>query len=179
MDSLDVFEVLVREHAGMLTAFVRASVSSSSAVDDIWQETMLTAWRRWEDYDRSRPFGAWLRGIAAKNVLAWNRNQARRHVVCDESTLDYFSQTFHQIHQLPGDTFDEKLVALRQCIEALPERYRETIRLRYEDELMPAAIAERLARNTETVKKQLLRAKAMLLECITRKIAGVAPQVGS
>ncbi|MFK7818202.1 MAG: sigma-70 family RNA polymerase sigma factor [Planctomycetaceae bacterium] len=175
MDSLDVFEVLVRENAGMLTTFLRASVSPASAADDIWQDTMVTAWRRWEDYDRSRPFGAWLRGIAAKNVLAWHRQQARQHVMCDEATLEYFSQAFSRVHHLPGDTFDDKLVALRACIEALPDGYRETIRLRYEEELMPAAVAKRTEKKTETVKKQLQRARAMLLECINRKMAEAAP----
>lgn len=154
----------------MLTAFLRTAVPAS-AVDDIWQETMLTAWRRWDDFDRSRPFGAWLRGIASKNVQAWYRRNSKDHVACDLQTLDYFSETFSRIHNLPGDTFDEKLTALRQCIEALPDNYQQTIRLRYEEELMPADVAQRLKRGTETVKKQLLRAKAMLLQCINQKMS--------
>ncbi|MEZ6135128.1 MAG: sigma factor [Pirellulaceae bacterium] len=73
MDSLDVLEVRVGENSGMSTAFIRLAVSGRVAVDDVWQETMLTAWRIGDDDDRSCPFGAWLRGIAAKNILAWNR----------------------------------------------------------------------------------------------------------
>jgi len=38
--------------------------SDQTAADDIWQETMLVAWRRFDDDDTTRPFGAWLRGIA-------------------------------------------------------------------------------------------------------------------
>lgn len=171
MDSLDVFEVLVRENSGMLTAFIRASVTQKTAVDDIWQETMLTAWRRWNDYDRARPFGAWLRGIASRNVLAWHRKSVREPVKCDEATLEYFSQSFANIQHLSGDTFQEKLDALRVCIEALPADYHDVIRLRYEEGLMPAAVADSLSLKTETVKKQLQRAKALLHECITLKIA--------
>lgn len=176
MDSLDVYEVLVRENAGMLTAFLRAAVPHAHAVDDIWQETMLTAWRRWDDYDRSRPFGAWLRGIAGKNVLAWHRKNARAEVGCDEATLDYFSNALGRVHQLPGGSFDDKLQALRLCIEALPDHYQQAIRLRYESALMPAAVAAELELKTETVKKQLQRARTMLLECINRKLSQVAPQ---
>lgn len=155
----------------MLTAFIGASVSQKTAVDDIWQETMLTAWRRWDDYDRSRPFGAWLRGIASNNVLAWHRKHSREPVWCDESTLEHFSAAFAGIQQLAGDTFQEKLEALRACIGALPADYHEVIRLRYEEGLMPAAVAETLSLKTETVKKQLQRAKALLHECISLKIA--------
>lgn len=170
MDSLDVYEVLVRENAGVLTAFIRAAVADSSAVDDIWQETMVTAWRRWDDYDRTRPFAAWLRGIAAKNILAWNRKSARSHVSCDEATLEYFGGVLTQIQRLEGDSFDEKLDALRACIEMLPSSYRETIRLRYEENMMPAALANHQAAKLETVKKQLRRAKVLLFDCITRKL---------
>lgn len=176
MDSLDVFEVLVRENTDMLTTFIRAAVNQNAAIDDIWQDTMLTAWRRWDDYDRSRPFGAWLRGIASKNILAWNRKHAREPVWCDDSTLEYFSQALGRVQYLKGDTFQEKLEALRACINALPAEYRDVVRLRFENELMPAAIANSLTRKTETVKKQLVRAKGMLLECINHKIANVAPQ---
>ena len=67
-DAADVFAILVREHGERLMAFLRASVPASS-VDDIFQDTVLVAWRRLPDYDRTRPFGAWMRGIARNLVL--------------------------------------------------------------------------------------------------------------
>lgn len=181
MDSLDIFEVLVRENTGMLTAFIRAGVGSTSAgsstaVDDIWQETMLTAWRRWDDYDRSRPFAAWLRGIAGKNILTWHRKRGREPKWCDDATLNHFSHTIAGIQQLHGDTFQEKLEALHECIQALPTGYHDVIRLRFEDDLMPAAVADALSSKTETVKKQLQRAKGLLFDCISRKITRASPQ---
>lgn len=176
MESLDVFEVLVRENARMVTAYVQSFVTSPAAVDDIWQETMLTAWRRWSDYDRSRPFGAWLRGIAKNNILAWQRQSARAHTMVDHATLDYVGGVFSRIQQLDGDRFEEKLDALRACIQSLPESYRNVVRLRYEDSLMPAAIAGQQGKSLETVKKQLQRARGILHECLTRKLGQLAAE---
>ena len=136
----------------------------------------MTAWRRWDDYDRSRPFAAWLRGIATRNIMSWRRRSVRRHVNCDEATLEYLGGVLSQVQQLAGDTFSKKLDALRVCIESLPQSYRETIRLRYEENLMPAALADLQAVKLETVKKQLQRAKLMLFECVTRKLPDVIPQ---
>ena len=175
MKSIDLFEVLVRENAGMLSAFIR-STAPTNARDDIWQDTMLTAWRRWDDYDRTRPFGAWLRGIAIKNIQTWHRKNKREQPHFDQATLNYMSDEFGRIHHLHGDTFDEKLSALRTCIDSLPDMYRETVKLRYEQELLPSELATRLAKNSETVKKQLQRAKSMLLDCINRKMANTTPQ---
>lgn len=170
MDAIEPFEVLVRENGGMLSAYLSASVPAS-VVDDLWQETMLTAWRRWDDYDRSRPFGAWLRGIASNNVLAWYRTHARDPAVWDPATLEVTDREFDRLQKLPGDTFDDKLVALRECIERLPENYRDAVLLRYEKGMQPSELAATLSRNTETVKKRLQRAKAMLLVCIRGKLS--------
>ena len=46
-----VFEILARENADMLVAYLRSLVRSADAVDDLFQEVMLTAWKRLDDYD--------------------------------------------------------------------------------------------------------------------------------
>ncbi len=173
MDARDLFEILVRENADMLIAYIRSGVRDDASADDIFQETMLTAWRRLDDYDKGRPFGPWLRGIAARLLLAHHRKAAQSFTAGDEETLDYLSQRFEALHRRPGDTFDEKLDALQDCVEKLPEPYRETIKLRYGEDIKPSGIVERLGLAAETVKKRLQRAKARLLDCINRKLAAV------
>jgi DNA-directed RNA polymerase specialized sigma24 family protein len=46
MDSTKLFEILVRENADMLIAYIRSTARDDALADDIFQETMLTAWRR-------------------------------------------------------------------------------------------------------------------------------------
>ena len=173
MDAIQLFEILVRENADMLIAYIRSSTRDDAVADDIFQETMLTAWRRLGDYDKDRPFGPWLRGIAARILLAHHRKAARDFAVCDEETLDGFSQRFETLDRLPGDAFDDKLEALRDCLQKLPEQYREPIRLRYGEDIGVGGIVERMGLAAETVKKRLQRAKARLLDCINRKLAAV------
>ena len=173
MAAKQLFENLVRENADMLIAYVRSISRNDALADDVFQDTMLTAWRRQDDYDKDRFFGPWLRGIAARILLANHRKAARGASLCDEQTLDYLSQRFEALHRQPGDTFDEKLDALRDCVERLPERYRDPIKLRYEEDLRGDGLAQRLGLAAETVKKRLQRAKARLLDCISRKLAAV------
>lgn len=173
MDARDLFEILVRENADMLIAYIRSGVRDNASADDIFQETMLTAWRRLDVYDKDRPFGPWLRGIAARLLLAHHRKAVQSVALCDEETLDYLSQRFAALNRQPGDTFDEKLDALRDCVGKLPEPYRETVKLRYGEDIKPSGIVERLGLTTETVKKRLQRAKARLLDCVNRKLAAV------
>lgn len=173
MDAKGVFEILVREHAGMLRVYLRSAVADQAAVDDLFQETMLTAWRLIDRFDSSRPFGPWLRGIAAKLVLAWRRKHASDPRLCDAAALEQLDVRMSEVHRLPGDTLDEKLDALRRCVAALPEHYQATLDGRFREQLSPPEIAATLQLNLETVKKRLQRARTLLLECMLGKLAAL------
>lgn len=173
MDAKSLFEILVREHADMLMVYLRSVVRDAAAVDDLFQETLLTAWRTIDRFDRERPFGPWLRGIAGKLVLAWLRKTCAQPRLCDEDVLAQIDERLSQTQRLSGDTLDDKLAALRDCLRDLPDQYREAVELRYRDELKPAAITDQLQLDAETVKKRLQRARAMLLDCLTGKLAAV------
>lgn len=177
LSSKDLFEILVRENADMLTVYLRCAIRDPSAVDDLFQETMLTAWRTLDRFDRSRPFGPWLRGIAAKLILAHHRKSARRHLLCNEDILEHLGSRQDGLQRMPGDTLDEKLDTLRECITALPDRYREAVKLRYQEEIRGRRLAEKLDISHEALKKRLQRARARLFDCLRRKLTvqGVLP----
>lgn len=171
--SKDLFEILAREHAPSLLAYLRSVVRDAALVDDLFQETMLTAWRNIDSFDRTRPFGPWLRGIAGKLVLAHFRRDARRFVYCDDVILHQIDHRLEEIQQRPGDTFDEKLDHLRECLDLLPEPYRRAVDLRYQDGMKGKGLADRLELTLENTKKRLQRARQRLLECLERKLASV------
>ncbi len=164
-----VFEILVRENADMLTTYLRAVVWRPEVVDDLFQETMMVAWRRLPDYDPLQPFGPWLRGIAARLVMAHARATKRDLMVCDEFVLDYLDVQIERISRQSGDTWDDKIVALRECVAALPELLRQAISLRYLEECPAQTVARRLNVTLEAVKKRLQRGRTQLLECLQRK----------
>jgi len=164
-----VFEILVREHADMLMTYLRAAVWNPAALDDLFQETMLVAWRRLHEYDHARPFGPWLRGIAARLVMAHARKAKRDVLVCDEKVLEYLDRQVQHISQRSGDTWDEKIAALHECLAALPEDHRQVIRLRYLEGETADRVAGLLNVTLEAVKKRLQRARAQLLACLRRK----------
>ncbi len=167
MDPRDLFEILVREHADMVRAFLLASVRDPASADDLFQETFLVAWRNLHRYDRKLPFGPWVRGIAGKLMLNWRRRLGRAKVTfCEEQDLQLLDRSFEQFHTLPGDTFDEKLDVLRTCLSDLSGAQREAIKLHYEHGLHCKEIAMRLGIGFEAVKKHLQRGRAALFRCM-------------
>jgi len=169
VEPLALFEILMRENADALTAFLRASVDDRSAAEDLFQETMLVAWRKIGSYDRTRPFGAWLRGIAKMLVLAHYRQATREAPLAGEQLLDHLDRQMAHIERRPGDTFDEKIAALRDCVERLEPEYRQTIEMHYQQEKTTDWIASHLATTREAIQKRLQRARQQLAECLRRK----------
>jgi len=169
-DATDVFEILMRENADMLLAFLRASVRDSYAVDDIFQETMIVAWRRLADFDRSRSFGKWIRGIAGKLILAHFRKVGRNPLSFDQSTLEWMETRFALLQDQPGDTLSEKLELLRECVAALSNENKATIEARYLHQNSLDEVVTHMGVALETVKKRLYRAKQQLEQCVSSKL---------
>jgi RNA polymerase sigma-70 factor (ECF subfamily) len=150
----------------MLTAFLRSLLHRTDAVDDLFQETMLIAWRRLDDFDQSRPFGPWLRGIASNLVLERRRKFATRHTLtCEPDVLEALEHHFSTAHTLRGDSFRERADRLLACLERLPDKFRQTVELAYTKGLLLKQIAESLGEGEEAVKKRLQRARRALADC--------------
>ncbi len=170
MDAKTLFEIMIREHTDMLVAYIRAGVRDLHAVDDIYQETVLTAWKRIDDFDREKSIGPWLRGIAGKIMLAFHRRTSRAPLPLDGAALEWLNDRFEAIHDLHGDTFYEKLGALRECLAELPEAYQRPIKLRYIEQRALAEIRSLLNLAGEALKKRISRGKARLAECLEGKL---------
>lgn len=65
----------------------------------------------------------------------------------------------------------QRMMHLEGCIATLDVKARELWRLRYELDLKPAAIAERIDGNANTVAKALQRVRDRIRDCIDRKVA--------
>ncbi len=163
------FEILARENSRMLMAYLRTLVDDPSVVDDLYQETMLVAWRRLDEVDLSKPFGPWLRGVATKLVLAHHRKRKALPSYWSEAVLMRIERQFQAISDRTGDTWEEKSAALHDCIEGLSGAHQLAIRGRYFKGLSIDELADQLEASTEACKKRLVRARKLLAECLKRK----------
>lgn len=167
-DPLDVFEVLLAQNAGPLMAFIRSLVRDENRAEDIFQETGLVAWRRFDDYDRSRPFGPWLRGIAARTAMAMHRRHAREHPV-DGSIIDALESRIASMEPDWIADGEGPWPALRDCLTRLPDAMRDPIDLVYRDGRRVEDMATLVGIGVEAAKKRLQRARLRLAECLKAK----------
>ena len=169
MNSHELFEILVREHHAMLITYLRAVCGSATLADDLFQDTMVTAWNKLDSYDRSLPFGPWLRGIAKNHVYNAYRKHSREMLMCNDQLLDYLDAQFQYIDSRPGESWRDRVSALKSCLAKLSKSHREAINLRYLNEYSIPEVVSMLGISHEALKKRLQRAKAQLLDCLSSK----------
>ncbi len=68
-----------------------------------------------------------------------------------------------------GDTWDEKVFALHQCIDELPKKQKGVLIGKYFDSLQTQLLADQFELTYEACKKRLQRGRAVLAECLKRK----------
>lgn len=147
-----------------VSAFVGALVRDFQDRDDVLQETAAAVLTSFARFDRSQSFQAWAIGIARNQVRLYLRRRGREKLAFDSEALDVLTAAF-----VGPSPLDRRLDALGACVARLDDDARELCRLRYERDLKPAAIGERLGRGANAVAKALQRVRDQLRACIEQQ----------
>lgn len=163
------FTVLVAEHQGWLRAYVRSLGVTSGSVDDVAQEAFLIAYRRFGEYDASRPFAAWLKGIT--KLLA--ANERRRHQR-GRSVDPSLAQALAAVDEVEDEDMEQATQHLKACLDRLPAHSRDLLRLRYEQERDAAALGTLLGRDGNAVRQALFRVRELVRRCVEGRMSGAS-----
>lgn len=154
-----------------VSAFVTSLVRNFADRDDILQNTAVAVIESYPRYDPARPFVGWAIGVARNQVYLHLRQKGRERVAFDSDGVDALARAF------AADAADPRLDFLDECVGELDAKARELCRLRYADDLPPAAIGDRLRAGANAVAKALQRVRDRLRECVERKAAAAGVQV--
>ena len=172
-DPQKAFSLLAREHHRGLLTFTRALCGNAAAAADLSQEAFLVAWRKLDDFDTSRDFGAWLRGIA-RNLWRDELRKAGREYPVDQETLEHWEAVSAQWDQSRRDGRVELFDALEDCLGRMPDTAGEAVQLYYyQDQESPEA-AKTLGIDVSTFRKRLQRAREAIRTCLDRKLPNPA-----
>lgn len=168
---------VVRQFAQELTAiqrqlfmYITTLVNVPADADDVLQEVNRVIWEKFEEFRPGTNFAAWAYKIAYYEVLTFRKRKAREKLQFKDETLELLAR---DATQLLSDESAQRL-ALRGCLEKLPDADRELISQRYLSDTDMHAMAEQLGRSEKSLYRSLARIRSMLLECIQRTMAAEA-----
>lgn len=159
---LPAFGAVVQRYQGSVFNVCYRFMSERQLAEDLTQDTFIRAHQRLESYDDSRPFGPWIRRIAA-NLCINELNRNKKLVFSLDEQMD---TPLERITRGPEEAqvARERKRRVREAIIELPPHYRAVIELRHFQELSYKEIARALSIPLSDVKSHLYRARQSLAQ---------------
>jgi RNA polymerase sigma factor (sigma-70 family) len=161
------------------------------AVDDLVQETLITAWQHLDRVYTPEVFDAWLAGICRNLCFRWKRSHSR--AVLHEISLSDLAreEAFESEEPAEQDILDPMLLdpfeelsrqelarLLERALEHLPASARTVLELCYLAEIPQQEAAAHLGIAKNTLEVRLHRARRRLCEVLSRKLRSEAEDFG-
>ena len=166
MGNREHFLTLFLSYESDIRAFIGSVVLDHHMRQDIFQDVAMSLWQKFEEFDQTRSFGAWARGIAAHKILQ-SRHQNRRFPVAFSPEALRAILAAYDRTETPAV---EQHFALHECVRCLPEDSRMLLQLRYEQDLRAEEIASMTGKSVDAVYQTLCRIRARLGECMKRRL---------
>lgn len=158
-------EAMMLEHQTDVWRFLRMLGCECAMADDLTQDVFLWALDHpFADLGRAAT-GAYLRKAARNRYLNWLRDNKR------VLPLEIEAQSEAAwAEATPEDGSDERIAALRRCMEKLEGRARTALDLKYRDGRSEAEVAQAMQVTVDAIKGLLKRARQVLRDCVQRQV---------
>ncbi len=158
-------------HAQLVWRVAYRMLGDATEAEDVAQESLL---KLWNNADRWQPGGAgiapWLKKVTVNQCLDRLR---RKRFASDEEVPEREDEAPLADRQIEAV---ETGKAVKDCIQALPDRQRAAVILTYYEEQPNNHAAESLEMQLKAFESLLFRARASLKGCVERK--GVVGRAG-
>jgi RNA polymerase sigma-70 factor (ECF subfamily) len=154
-------------------AYVALQLPNRSDAEEVFQQTSLILWKKWQQFDPSRDFVRWACGMAHHEVRNFLRKQTHKgRVYLGEDVLAEVANVRLDHH----DVLEARRQALRHCLDRLKQSKRELLERCYAGKDNIKTIAAESGQRPNVLYMTLKRLRRVLFDCINRTLTaeGVA-----
>lgn len=168
------FEKLMEKYYKRILNFIYRFTADSALAEDLTQEVFIRVYNSVSSYRPQSKFQTWVYTIARNISLNQLRYQKKKWVSLDEAFETEDGEVKRQVMDLTGESPDqeilrqERLEAIEDAINSLPENQRMALILRRYDEFSYEKIARIMNCSLEAVKSLLSRARENLKTRLSR-----------
>lgn len=142
--------------------YVCALVPNLTDAEDIVQQTAISLWEKFGDYDRSQPFTPWACRFALNKTRQWLERRQKWQRLLNDGLAE---QLIRRRDELRPE-LDQKLRHLEDCLGKLPEEQKELVDGYYHRRDNVEILAEKSHRTVAATYKTLQRVRHALRACI-------------
>lgn len=166
-NSTESLILLLTQHQEPLFRYIFSLVPCEADARDILQETSLALFRKFDQYDTTRPFLPWAYRFAYLQVQKHREKSARSPLLLfSEDVIDLLANERSHIEP----QLDERLRLLDACLGKLTQQDKELVTCRYALRQSAEEMMERFALSRRTLFRNLEMLRQRLHECVTRQL---------
>lgn len=162
-DSQAEFVRLLTQHSSQIFGFVLALCMNRSDADDIFQNTSVVLWQKFDTYKPHTNFRAWACQIAYYEVLYARRKNSRVVTLSDKAWEALAADALSA-----WERKDDHQESLADCLDKLPAEDRQLLEQKYFSRESVVEIAGQYSRSVHSVYRGLRRIHTWLVECMQR-----------
>lgn len=158
---VDAYATLVERYRARLLGLAIHLCGDRDTAMDLAQETLVAAYGALDRLREPAAFGGWVSAILRNKFRSWVRKKRVPMVSLDQLMDEGFEPPSPERAPSIGP---EDRDAVRQCVRALPGKYRQMLMLRYVDDLSYKEIAATAGLPVTTVTTRLTYARRALIQ---------------
>lgn len=164
----EILHVLIVQYQHRLLRYLVHLSGNRDLAEDLFQETWVRVLERGHQYDGRSAFCTWLYGIARN--LAIDHMRRKSPVSLDELMQDDEEPPVDPVHTEPPVSElaarHQQAAHIREALSHIPIQFRETLVLRFQDDLSLEEISTLTRVPLGTVKSRLHRGLNMLIKLL-------------
>lgn len=163
------WDATLRANQNWLRTVIAARVGEPAAVDEVWQEVALAAFRQKAPLRDAGKAAPWLYRIAVTQSLMYRRKMGRRRKLLDRYTQQEHVQESDNRESNPLDWLltQERRQIVRDAFARLPQRDRETLMLKYYHNWSYKEMSDKMGASIAAIQARLHRARERLRNELT------------
>lgn len=153
-------------HQDRVYAYIVTMLPSRYDAEDVFQETSIILWQKWDQFDPGRDFVAWACSVARNVVRNFLRCRGRDRLVFSEKLMNTISDL--QLESQP--ILEERRRLLVECVKRLDFVGRQLLERCYAGRESMKVIAQQFHMTPNAVYVRLRRIRRELMNCIHRAV---------
>jgi RNA polymerase sigma-70 factor (ECF subfamily) len=164
-DLQDNFLRLFSQYSRRIYEFVLTILPNYADAEEVFQNTCVVLWRKFDSYDPEGSFISWACRIAYLEMLDLHRRGKR--------SMPFENSVMESLVEEMAKRVDQSAVrqdALQDCLQHLDAKDRLLIEHRYYHQHPPKAMAREFGKSVHSIYRSLARIHGILRECVERTL---------